>query len=44
MNITYKMPKHFEVAKGDVQLNSILLQIDNKSGKAQQIQRLQLKQ
>ncbi len=39
-----QMPKHFEVAKANVQLNGVLLKIDEETGKAQQIQRLQLKQ
>jgi len=39
-----QIPKRFEVAKGNVQLNGALLQIDESSGKARQIQRLQLKQ
>jgi calcineurin-like phosphoesterase len=38
-----QIPKSFEVAKGNVQLNGVLLQIDDTSGKAQHIQRLQLR-
>lgn len=37
------MPKRFETANGDAQLNGALIKIDSQSGKAKSIQRIQVK-
>ena len=37
------MPKRFETTSGEAQLNGALVKIDQQSGKAESIQRIQIK-
>jgi len=36
-----QLPAKFEVASGAIQINAVIIDIDEKSGKAQQIERIQ---
>ena len=38
-----QLPTKFEMAEGDIQLNGVILEIDDKTGKANSIKRVQEK-